>query len=165
MTLKYCQNRWKWYEQVKLNEYYHHPKFLICHIQSVRENCNIKISGPCWIASQLAKHQSLHKLTFPTWVKKNNRWVASKKKMFKDLSQLQTFLGYGSLIPICSWIRKHSRPHGGSAILSLMTKKSYTVYNRQQLWKSLKFFLFLFWICTRSGTVIISEIIDWTYLL
>ena len=37
VTLKYNQGHWKWYERVKLNEFYHHAKFDI-YIYSVREN-------------------------------------------------------------------------------------------------------------------------------
>ena len=43
MTLKYNQGHWKWYESVKLNDYYHHAKFDIYHMYSVRENCNVKL--------------------------------------------------------------------------------------------------------------------------
>ena len=32
-----------WYKEVKLNEYYHHAKFDMCHIYSVRENRNVKV--------------------------------------------------------------------------------------------------------------------------
>ena len=32
------QSRSQWYEWVKLNKYYHHAKFDICHVYSVREN-------------------------------------------------------------------------------------------------------------------------------
>ena len=42
-TLKYNQGQWKWYEWVKLNEYYHYAKFVLYHIYSVRENRNINI--------------------------------------------------------------------------------------------------------------------------
>ena len=44
MTLKYKQDHWTC-EQVKLSENYHHAKFDICHIYSVRENRNIKVSA------------------------------------------------------------------------------------------------------------------------
>ena len=43
MTLEYNLGHRKLYEWVKLNEYYHHAKFDIFHIYSVRENCNIKV--------------------------------------------------------------------------------------------------------------------------
>ena len=43
VTLKYDQGCWKWYEQVKLNEQYHHAKFDIDHIHYVRENPNVKV--------------------------------------------------------------------------------------------------------------------------
>ena len=43
MTLKYGQSYWKWYEQVKLNEKYHHAKFHIYDIYDVWENPNFKV--------------------------------------------------------------------------------------------------------------------------
>ena len=42
VTLKFNQGHRKWYEWVKLNEYYHHAKFDSYHIYSVRENFNVK---------------------------------------------------------------------------------------------------------------------------
>ena len=42
MTLKFNQDHWKRYEQVKLNEYCLHAKFYIYHIHSVQENHNVK---------------------------------------------------------------------------------------------------------------------------
>ena len=41
--MKYNQGHWKWYEWVTLSEYYHHAKFDIYHIYSVREKCNIYV--------------------------------------------------------------------------------------------------------------------------
>ena len=41
VTLKYGQGHRKWYEQVKLNEYYHQAKFDIQHIYDVRENRSV----------------------------------------------------------------------------------------------------------------------------
>ena len=43
VTLKYGQGHWKWYEQVKLNEEYHHAKFDIYYIHGVWENPNVKV--------------------------------------------------------------------------------------------------------------------------
>ena len=43
VTLKYNQGHWKWYEYVKLNEYYNYAKFAIYHIYGVRENRNVKV--------------------------------------------------------------------------------------------------------------------------
>ena len=55
VTLKYNQGHCKWYELVKLNEYYHRAKFDIYHIYSVQENCNIKVFATYrHLASQLA---------------------------------------------------------------------------------------------------------------
>ena len=49
MTLKYNQNHWKWYEWVKLNEYYFY------HIDSTQENHNIKVFATYGqLADQLA---------------------------------------------------------------------------------------------------------------
>ena len=42
VTLKHDQSHWKSYEWIKFNEYYHHAKFDICHVQIVRENRNVK---------------------------------------------------------------------------------------------------------------------------
>ena len=46
--MKYNQGHWnskseKWYEWVKLGEYYHHANFDIYHIYNVWENCNVKV--------------------------------------------------------------------------------------------------------------------------
>ena len=41
--LKYNQGHWKWYEWVKLNQYYHNAVFDIYQICSVRENHNVKV--------------------------------------------------------------------------------------------------------------------------
>ena len=43
VTLKYNHGPWRWYEWVKLNEYYHHLKSDIYHIYSVRKNCNLTV--------------------------------------------------------------------------------------------------------------------------
>ena len=43
MTLKYNHSNWKWYECVKLNEYYHQAKFDIYHADSDQENRNVKV--------------------------------------------------------------------------------------------------------------------------
>ena len=43
MTLKYNQGHGKWYEWVKLNNYYHHAKFDLHHTYSVQENHNVKV--------------------------------------------------------------------------------------------------------------------------
>ena len=43
VTLKHNQGPCKWYEWVKLNEYYHRAKFDISHIYSVQENFNVKV--------------------------------------------------------------------------------------------------------------------------
>ena len=45
MTLKCSEGHGKWYEWVKLSEYYHHAKtdlYIYC-INAVQENCNIKV--------------------------------------------------------------------------------------------------------------------------
>ena len=54
--MKHNQGHWKWYEWVKMNNYYYHAKFDIYHIYSVRENQNFKVfatyghstSWPAW---------------------------------------------------------------------------------------------------------------------
>ena len=43
VTLKYYQGPRKWYEWVKHKEYYRHPKSDMCHVYSVRENCNVQV--------------------------------------------------------------------------------------------------------------------------
>ena len=35
LTLKYGEGHWKWYEQIKLNEQYHHAKFDIYYFYGV----------------------------------------------------------------------------------------------------------------------------------
>ena len=42
VTLTYDQDHWKWYEQVKFNEQYHHAKFDIYYIHGVRVNPNVR---------------------------------------------------------------------------------------------------------------------------
>ena len=68
VTLACGQRHWKWYEQVKINDY--HAKFNIHHIYGVRENGNVKVfatpdnhpaAGPNWLS---------HRLTFFMWVNK-----------------------------------------------------------------------------------------------
>ena len=43
MTLKYNEGHKKWYEWVKLNQYYHHAKFDNYHTYTVRENLSVKV--------------------------------------------------------------------------------------------------------------------------
>ena len=43
MTLKYGQGHCKWYEQVKLNEKYHHAKFDTYYSYGVWVNPNVKV--------------------------------------------------------------------------------------------------------------------------
>ena len=45
VTLMYDQDHQKRYEQVKLNEYYHHAKLHIYHIYCIWENRSIKASA------------------------------------------------------------------------------------------------------------------------
>ena len=51
VTLKYNQDHWKWYEWVKLSEYYHRTKSDIYHIYSVQENY-VKSFCHIWTISQ-----------------------------------------------------------------------------------------------------------------
>ena len=44
VTLKYGEGNWKWYEQVELNEKYHHAKFDIYHFHGVWVNPNFNVS-------------------------------------------------------------------------------------------------------------------------
>ena len=43
VTLKYNKGHPKWYEWVKLNEYFYHAKIDIYHIYSVQENLNVTV--------------------------------------------------------------------------------------------------------------------------
>ena len=43
VSVKYNQGHWKWYEWIKLNEYYHQAKFDIYHIYGVWDNQNVKV--------------------------------------------------------------------------------------------------------------------------
>ena len=48
VTLKYGPGHWKWYEQVKLNEQYHHAKFDIHHIYGVIQMLKFLTSQDTW---------------------------------------------------------------------------------------------------------------------
>ena len=48
VTLKYGQGHWKWYEQVKLNEEYHHAKFDIYQVYGIWINPNVKVCNKPW---------------------------------------------------------------------------------------------------------------------
>ena len=47
VTLKYNQGHRKWYEWVKVSEYYYQAKFEIYHVYSFRENRNVKVFATC----------------------------------------------------------------------------------------------------------------------
>ena len=70
MPLKHGQGHWKWYEQVKFNEYYHNAQIDISHISGVQENPNISfwqaltVWPKTWKLSPLNTHQS-HKSYCP----------------------------------------------------------------------------------------------------
>ena len=58
VTFKYSQGHWKWYEQVKLNEWYHHATVDIYHIHSVQEyrNVNVFVTPDIYPANPPALH-------------------------------------------------------------------------------------------------------------
>ena len=43
MIFKYGQGHWKWYEQAKLNEQYHHAEFDTDHMCSFWENHKVQV--------------------------------------------------------------------------------------------------------------------------
>ena len=76
VTLKQGHGHWKWHEQVKLNEQYHHAMSNIYQIYSLQENCNVKVFAMQGnhLASQTLIITQTHKLyVFLSELKQKNK--------------------------------------------------------------------------------------------
>ena len=68
--MKYSQGHWKWYDWIKLNEFYHHEKFDTDRIYSVQESRNSKVFPHTLGQSAGLPNTDHYILTFFMWVKK-----------------------------------------------------------------------------------------------